>query len=163
MNKILPCPHRVLAPRPRHIVIPVRGCMSVEWMPVRFPNPRRGFIFNGLQTHRDARYATPHGVVGHAGMPPCYRYGSPDWSHRLPHPSQSALAGQRIRFPAKRNGGADDVSAGGDDNAVVCQGRGCRMCSGRHPTTARMRKRHQSTHLHSVWPSRHTENACRCR
>jgi len=45
-------------------------------------------------------------------------------SHRLPHPSQSALAGQRLRFSAKRNGGARVVSAGVDDNAVVRQGRG---------------------------------------
>ena len=40
-------------------------------------------------------------------------------SHRLPYPSQSALAGHRIRFSAKRNGGARVVSAGVDDNAVV--------------------------------------------
>ncbi len=40
---------------------------------------------------------------------------------------------------------------------------GNRMCSGRHPTTARMRKRHRVTHLHSFWPPRHTGNACPCR
>ena len=66
-------------------------------------------------------------------------------------------------FPAKRNGGARVVSAGGVDNAVVRQGRGCRTCSGRHPTTARTRKRCRTTHLHSVWPPRHTENAYPCR
>ena len=77
-------------------------------------------------------------------------------SQRLLHPSQSALAGQRLRFPAKRNGGARVVSAGVDDNAVVRQGRGCRTCSGRRPTTARTRKRHRTPHLHSVWPPRHT-------
>ena len=32
-------------------------------------------------------------------------------SHRIPHPSQSALAGQRLRFSAKRNGGAVSDSA----------------------------------------------------
>ena len=84
-------------------------------------------------------------------------------SQRLPHPSQSALASQRIRFSAKRNGGARVVSAGVDDNAVVRQGRGCRTCSGRHPTTARMRKRCRTPHLHSVWPPRHTGNVCPCR
>ncbi len=52
---------------------------------------------------------------------------------------------------AKRNGGAEAVSAVVDDNEVVRQGRGCRMCSGRHSTTARNCKRHQST------------NACPCR
>ena len=45
-------------------------------------------------------------------------------SHRLPHPCLPALAGQRLRFSAKRNGGARVVSAGVDDNAVVRQGRG---------------------------------------
>ena len=95
-------------------------------------------------------------------------------SHRLSHPSLPALASQRIRFSAKRNGGAKAVSAGANDNAdavsvvvndnaVVRQGRGCRTCSGRHPTTARTRKRHRTPHLHSVCPPRHTENACRCR
>jgi hypothetical protein len=28
----------------------------------------KGVFTNGLQTHRHVRYATPHGVVGHAGM-----------------------------------------------------------------------------------------------
>ena len=84
-------------------------------------------------------------------------------SHRLPHPSQSALASHRLRFSAKRNGGARVVSAGVDDNAVVRQGRGCRTCSGCHPTTASMRKRYRTPHLHSVWLPRHTENACPCR
>ena len=83
--------------------------------------------------------------------------------HSLPYPSQSALAGHRIRFSAKRNGGARVVSAGGVDNAVVRQGRGCRMCSGRHPTTARNCKRHRTPHLHSVWPPRRIENVSRCR
>ena len=45
-------------------------------------------------------------------------------SHRLPRPSLPALASQRMRFSAKRNGGARVVSAGVDDNAVVRQGRG---------------------------------------
>ena len=84
-------------------------------------------------------------------------------SHRLPHPSLPALVGQRLRFSAKRNGGARVVSAGANGNAVVRQGRGCRMCSGRRPTTARNSKRHRTPHLHFVWPSRHTENACPCR
>ena len=84
-------------------------------------------------------------------------------SQRLPHPSQSALAGQCLRFSAKRNGGARVVSAGVDDNAVGRQGRGCRTCSGRHPPTAHTRKRYRTPHLHSVWPPHHIENACPCR
>ena len=84
-------------------------------------------------------------------------------SQRLLQPSLPALASHSLRFSAKRNGGARVVSAGVDDNAVVRQGRGCRTCSGRHPTTARTRKRCRTTHLHSVWPPRHTGNACRCR
>ena len=52
-------------------------------------------------------------------------------SHRLPRPSLPALASQRMLFSAKRNGGARVVSAVVDDSAVVRQGRGCRMCSGR--------------------------------
>ncbi len=84
-------------------------------------------------------------------------------SHRLLQPSLPALASHRMRFSAKRNGGAKAVSASVDDNAVGRQGRGCRMCSGRHPTTARMRKRYRIPHLHSVWPPRHIENACRYR
>ena len=84
-------------------------------------------------------------------------------SHRLHHPSLPTLASQRIRFSAKRNGGAKAVSALVDDSAVGRQGRGCRTCSGRHPTTAHTRKRYRSPHLHSVWPPRHIENACPCR
>ena len=83
--------------------------------------------------------------------------------HSQLQPSLLALASHSLRFSAKRNGGARVVSAGVDDNAVVRQGRGCRTCSGRRPTTARNCKRHRVTHLHSVWPSRHTENACPCR
>ena len=84
-------------------------------------------------------------------------------SHRLPRPSLPALAGHSLRFSAKRNGGARVVSAVVDDSAVVRQGRGCRMCSDRHSTTAHTRKRHRTPHLHSVWPPRHIENACPCR
>ena len=57
---------------------PRRGCLSVANASARFSNPRRGFIFNGLQTHWHIRCATPYGVVGRADIPPCYRYGSPN-------------------------------------------------------------------------------------
>ena len=83
--------------------------------------------------------------------------------HRLHHSLLPALAGQCLCFSTKRNGGADVVSAGVDDNEVVRQGRGCRACSGRYSPTARTRKRYRSPHLHSVWPPRHTGNACPCR
>ena len=84
-------------------------------------------------------------------------------SHRLSHPSQSALAGQRIRLRLNGMVVRGSLVLGLTIMRSFVRVGDCRTCRGRHPTTARMRKRHQSTHLHSVWPPRHTENACPCR
>ena len=84
-------------------------------------------------------------------------------SHRLPHPSLPALASQRMRLRPNGMAVRGSLVLWLTIVRLFVRVGGNRMCSGRHPTTARMRKRHRVTHLHSFWPPRHTENVCPCR